>query len=73
MNEELFIEKVLKLEEDVAVIKDTMATKDDIRMLLDGQDKIMKILLTHDEERLMTNVRLDRHETRIEALEAQAT
>ena len=60
MNEDKIIEKIIKLEEDVTLIKETMATKDDIRQLLDGQDKMINTLQRVDQEYVFTNHRVGR-------------
>ncbi|MEK7083652.1 MAG: hypothetical protein AAB932_00260 [Patescibacteria group bacterium] len=44
MNEDLIIQKIIKLEEDVEEIKERMATKLDMRELQSGQDKMIRIL-----------------------------
>jgi hypothetical protein len=58
MNEDLFIKKVLKLEEDVAYIKEVMATKDDIRELKKGQDQMIGLMQRWDEERIHMNQKI---------------
>jgi len=63
MNEDLIIQKIIKLEEDMKEVKETMATKMDIKELLDGQDKMIRILERVDQERVFTNSRMERFET----------
>lgn len=60
MNEDLIITKLLSLEEQVEKMKEDMATKADIRELMGGQDKMIRILERVDHERMATNVRMDR-------------
>lgn len=66
MNEDFIIQKIIKLEEEVAEIKHQiatrLATKDDISTILAGQDKMIQILLCVDQERTFTNACIDRIE-----------
>ncbi len=68
MNEDLFIQKIIKLEADVEQIKETMATKMDLRTLMDGQDKMIRILERVDQERVFTNTKLDRLENEVKQI-----
>lgn len=54
MDENLIIQKIIKLEEDMKEVKETMSTKMDIREILNGQDKMIKILERVDQERVFT-------------------
>lgn len=69
MNEDLFIQKVLKLEEDVAQIKEVMSTKADVRLILDGQDQMMRILRRLDQEQTFTSVHLGRLDEKIKKID----
>lgn len=71
MNEDLFIQKIIKLEADVEEIKRTMATKLDIGKLLEGQDQMIRILERVDQERTFTNVRLERLEQDVNKIKSQ--
>ncbi len=55
MNEDLVIKKIINLEEDSAIIKETMATKHDIRLIMDGQDKMIRLMERWDDERILMN------------------
>ena len=51
---------IIALQEDIAVIKETMATKDDIREIVQGNDKVIKMLKDFFEEKVFTDVRIAR-------------
>jgi hypothetical protein len=55
INEDLVIKKIIKLEEEVVVIKETMATKNDIRLIMDGQDKMIRLMERWDDKRVLMN------------------
>lgn len=69
MNEDLVIQKIIKLEEDVTWVKEQMAAKLDTQTFLNGQDEIIKVLRDIQTEQAATNHALRRHEDRIETLE----
>lgn len=58
MNEDLFIEKVLKLEQDVQYIKEEIATKGDIRDMKITLDQIVGFMQRWDEERIHMNQKI---------------
>lgn len=51
---------IIALQEDIAVIKETMSTKDDIREVVQGNDKVIKMLTTLLEEKVFTDSRIAR-------------
>lgn len=53
MNEDLFIKKIIKLEEDVADIKAHMATKDDINDIKSILDRLVGLYQVNEEERTL--------------------
>lgn len=68
MDEDKFIKKIIKLEEDVEEIKKTMATKDDVDKILNGQDKMIQLFTRIDQERLFGNERMKRLETDVKMI-----
>lgn len=72
MNEDLVIKKLLEHDERLQRIEETMATKDNIRGLLDGQDQMMVILKRLDEERVFTYEMVKRIEGRVDFLEKES-
>ncbi|KKW41774.1 MAG: hypothetical protein UY92_C0014G0099 [Candidatus Magasanikbacteria bacterium GW2011_GWA2_56_11] len=71
MNEELFIKKVLTLEEDVRYIKEVMVTKDELRGWMDPitgtLDYLVKITTKMDTELTFMNHRLKETWDKVEA------
>lgn len=68
MDEDKIIKKIIKLEEDVEEIKKTMATKDDVDKILNGQDKMIQLFTRIDQERLFGNERMKRLETDVKMI-----
>ncbi len=71
MNEDFFIKKVIKLEEDVAGIKQDMATKADIQDIKSTLDRLIGMYQTNQEERTIMHYDLkklenDQEEARID-------
>ena len=66
MNEDLMIQKVIKLEEDVTDIKEQVKKLDEWDTLMRGQDKIIKLLETIRIEDVATKSKTDRLEKRID-------
>lgn len=58
MNEDLVIQKIIKLEEDVAFLKEKIVKVDMLDELMVGQDKMIKILERLDDERVLMNDRI---------------
>ena len=58
MNEDLIIQKVISLEEDMKVVKEKVSKLDLIDALLQGQDKMIRILERVDQERVFTNEKI---------------
>lgn len=73
--EDRIINKLISLEERLERVEQKLdsevSTKDDTNRILQGQDEIMKILNRSEDERVMTNITLKRHDERITTLEAK--
>ena len=54
MNEDLVIKKIINLDERLIRVEENMATKQELRGLVKGQDKMITILERLDQERLFT-------------------
>ena len=63
LNEQMVIEMLLKHEQDIQEIKETMATKDDIRQIMGVLDEILKIVRKNEQELLFVNQRFKKLET----------
>lgn len=66
MNEDLVIQKIIKLEEDVTLIKEQVKKLDEWDTLMVGQDKIIKLLETIRIEDAAAKNKTDRLEKRID-------
>lgn len=72
--------KLLDHDAELCYIRDNMATKDDFRLLLDGQDKLITLFKNLDQERWFTvswlrrvEGRVDAHDTKIKGIKKQIT
>ena len=66
MNEDLVIQKIIKLEEDVTDIKEQVKKLDEWDTLMVGQDKIIKLLEIIRVEDAAAKSKTDRLEKRID-------
>lgn len=71
MNEDKIIQKLLEHDGRFENIERKMADKDDVNGLLNGQDKMITILMRIDQERVFTNERIKRLEREIEQIKLQ--
>ena len=63
MNEDLIIQKIIKLEEDMKEVKERLGKLDsNMDVLINGQDRMIRILERVDQERAFTNARMERFE-----------
>jgi hypothetical protein len=62
MNEDLMIQKILKLEEDVETVKKKIAKVDLLDNVLKGQDKMITLLQTVRQEQTFMYNKIDRLE-----------
>jgi hypothetical protein len=65
MNEDLFIKKVIKLEEDMIYVKEKIQKIDMLDDLIKGQDKMIAILERIDQERILTEHTLKKVEKEV--------
>lgn len=66
MNEDLMIKKLIILEQDVTVIKETIKKLDGWDNLISGQDKMIRILERLDQERVFTNQKINELENDVQ-------
>ncbi len=59
MNEDLFIKKIITLEEDMVIVKEKLKKLDLLDSIMEGQDKMVAILERLDHERVFTNRKID--------------
>lgn len=66
MNEDLFIKKVIKLEEGMIYVKEKIQKIDMLDDLIKGQDKMIAILERIDQERILTEHTLKKVEKEVD-------